>query len=254
MNETSLIHPENKLKDRNLNMRTGTQIFVSPKKNYKLSEQISMMREDYQSLKKQSTNEIRVRDILIQTYQQENKKEYSNFQREMNNLKEYYHGEINLLMKKDLENNQKINEKNLEIDKLKLIISKKCNLISLDEIEDFHCPISWELFKDPVILEDGFTYEREDISEWLTKNRSSPTTNRKLHNKRVIPNQILKNIINMHQELLLSLNNCKQQIITSENQIKVLTSEIESLSIQRDLIQDDLEKKKKSRKGCIFLF
>lgn len=248
------IHSGRFCNELNFNMRTGNQILVTPSKKYKTSEQIKMMTEDYLSLKAQTNDEIKKRDNIIMAYREKNKKEFYTFQMEINNLEKYYQDQVNIHKKKDSETKKKLTEKNVEIDRLNIIISEKCHLIPLDQIQDFHCPISWDVFKDPVILEDGFSYEREKICEWLTKNRTSPTTNRKLYNKRVIPNQILKNIINMHQELLLSFNKCQQQIIDSESHLRILTSEIESLSIQRDLIQEEIDNKKKTRKGCVFLF
>ncbi len=40
----------------------------------------------------------------------------------------------------------------------------------------FLCPISNEQFEDPVIAEDGQTYERSFIVTWLKKNPNSPKT------------------------------------------------------------------------------
>ena len=238
----------------NFKMRTGNQILVTPKKNIRTYEQIKMMEEDYLSLKSQTNSQIRARDDLIITYQEVNRREYFNFRKKIDNLEKYYEEQLDNLRKIDFENKQKITDIESEIERLNIVISKKSHLIRLDEIQDFHCPISWDIFKDPVILEDGFTYERENISEWLSNHRTSPTTNRKLNNKKIIPNQIVKNIINIHQELLLSFNTCKQQIIDSEKQVQILISEIESLSLQRDCIQEEIDNKKKSRKGCVFRF
>ena len=140
-------------------MKTGTKILVTPKKNIRTSEQINMMKEDYQSLKSQTNYELNSRNELIITYQEQSKKDYYSFRKEINNLEKYYQEQVNILKKTDSENKKKLTEKKSEIDRLNIIIYKKCHLIPLDEIQDFHCPISWDIFKDPVILEDGFTYE-----------------------------------------------------------------------------------------------
>ena len=89
--------------------------------------------------------------------------------------------------------------------------------MSLDDIQDFHCPISWEIFKDPVILEDGFTYEKESISEWLSKHKTSPNTNCRIYSRKLIPNQTLKNIIRLNQEIMVSMNDYKHKIKNSQN-------------------------------------
>jgi hypothetical protein len=33
--------------------------------------------------------------------------------------------------------------------------------------DEFKCPITWGLFRDPVVAADGFTYERKAITEWI---------------------------------------------------------------------------------------
>lgn len=45
-----------------------------------------------------------------------------------------------------------------------------------------------ELFVDPVIAADGFTYERSAIEDWLTRKKTSPMTNVPLEHERLIPN------------------------------------------------------------------
>ena len=39
----------------------------------------------------------------------------------------------------------------------------------------FRCPITGDIFSDPVMLETGSTYDREVIQEWLKVNNSDPT-------------------------------------------------------------------------------
>jgi len=67
----------------------------------------------------------------------------------------------------------------------------------LDQLEEnLVCPISFELMEDPVILvEDGHTYERAAISEWLNIHTSSPMTNEPLRSKQLVPNKLVKSLI-----------------------------------------------------------
>ncbi|KAJ8003552.1 hypothetical protein DPEC_G00149540 [Dallia pectoralis] len=59
--------------------------------------------------------------------------------------------------------------------------------------DEFLCPITRELMKDPVIAADGYSYEREAIEIWITtKNRSSPMTNLPLQTTLLTPNRTLK--------------------------------------------------------------
>ena len=47
---------------------------------------------------------------------------------------------------------------------------------SIDDSEiprAFICPITCDMFEDPVFTADGMTYEREAIATWLAENRTS---------------------------------------------------------------------------------
>ncbi|XP_031702054.1 WD repeat, SAM and U-box domain-containing protein 1 [Anarrhichthys ocellatus] len=59
--------------------------------------------------------------------------------------------------------------------------------------DEFLCPITRELMREPVIAADGYSYEREAIDSWIkTKNRSSPMTNLPLLTTLLTPNRTLK--------------------------------------------------------------
>ena len=51
--------------------------------------------------------------------------------------------------------------------------------------EDLVCPLTQEIFVDPVITDDGYTYERVAIELWLKKKKSSPMTNKELRTKKL---------------------------------------------------------------------
>ena len=51
--------------------------------------------------------------------------------------------------------------------------------------KEYLCPITMELMKDPVILEDGQVYEKTAIQRWFVGNNTSPLT-KKLVNKSII--------------------------------------------------------------------
>eukprot|EP00961_Rhodomonas_salina_P164528 2216687-Rhodomonas_salina.1 len=65
----------------------------------------------------------------------------------------------------------------------------------------FVCPITQEKMRDPVIAADGFTYERSAIETWFASCRRSPSTNNDLPNTKLIPNRILKQIIEDSTEI-----------------------------------------------------
>lgn len=54
------------------------------------------------------------------------------------------------------------------------------------------CPITHEFMEDPVIAQDGHTYERHAITEWLRNNRSSPMTRQRISVNRLKPDLIQK--------------------------------------------------------------
>jgi hypothetical protein len=63
-------------------------------------------------------------------------------------------------------------------------------------LDNLTCPLTMNVFVDPVIAADGFTYERSAIKKWLEKNDCSPMTNQKLSTKDLSPNNVIKLIIN----------------------------------------------------------
>jgi len=64
------------------------------------------------------------------------------------------------------------------------------------------CPISLQLFQDPVVAEDGHTYEREAIIEWIRLNGTSPLTRQTLTIEALRPNFILKKVIDQFETKL----------------------------------------------------
>ncbi|GBG80869.1 hypothetical protein CBR_g31425 [Chara braunii] len=62
--------------------------------------------------------------------------------------------------------------------------------------DDYKCPISLELMRDPVIIATGQTFERACIQKWLNSgHRTCPKTQQVLSHIVVIPNFVLKSLI-----------------------------------------------------------
>ncbi|GAB4848245.1 hypothetical protein Ancab_002912 [Ancistrocladus abbreviatus] len=62
--------------------------------------------------------------------------------------------------------------------------------------ELFRCPISLDLFTDPVTLCTGQTYDRPSIQRWLAAgNLTCPVTMQKLHDLSMVPNHTLRHLI-----------------------------------------------------------
>ena len=65
-----------------------------------------------------------------------------------------------------------------------------------DPPKDLLCPLTLEIFEDPVVAVDGHTYERVAIEQWLaTGAGTSPKTNELLENEKLLPNKALKALI-----------------------------------------------------------
>ncbi len=78
------------------------------------------------------------------------------------------------------------------------------------------CPITLELFDDPVIAEDGNTYERKAITEWITRHGTSPITKKSLTIDQLTPNLVIKDTVEgfKHQQ---AQHNLKSSANTTGN-------------------------------------
>nr|GMD61336.1 U-box domain-containing protein 13-like [Ipomoea batatas] len=62
--------------------------------------------------------------------------------------------------------------------------------------DDFRCPISLELMRDPVIVATGQTYERSCIEKWLEAGHTTcPKTQQPLTSNTLTPNYVLRSLI-----------------------------------------------------------
>jgi len=65
------------------------------------------------------------------------------------------------------------------------------------------CPITHELLKDPVVAEDGETYERSAIAKWFQQGKTrSPVTNEELAGTRLVPNLAVRKLVDQHRHVL----------------------------------------------------
>jgi hypothetical protein len=132
--------------------------------------------------------------------------------------------------------------------------SQEGGVISVNDENDrkrFECPLSLDIMEDPVIAEDGRTYEREEIERWISteRNRSpliteaqeeldtetvpSPMTGEKMGIK-LIPNIALKDII---ENSIFDKEHASTQIQTEEKEVdsaEVQTEEkeVDSIDVQ----------------------
>ncbi|KAL6645877.1 hypothetical protein ACP70R_017485 [Stipagrostis hirtigluma subsp. patula] len=84
------------------------------------------------------------------------------------------------------------------VEKMSMLLKKIKDFVQTQdpEIDDFRCPISLDLMKDPVIVATGQTYERGFIERWLEAGHDTcPKTQQKLSNKSLTPNYVLRSLI-----------------------------------------------------------
>lgn len=60
--------------------------------------------------------------------------------------------------------------------------------------QEFVCPITHELMDTPVVTQDGFTYEKSAIEDWMRHKQTSPKTNQPMEAV-FFPNFNLKSLI-----------------------------------------------------------
>jgi hypothetical protein len=109
-----------------------------------------------------------------------------------------------------LENNDNFSEINLdEIENDEIVINNPYKEITekineylrnsdnttIDIPNEYFCPISKEIMLEPVVIRDGYTYEKKSIMEWFKYSSKSPITSKIVRNKIYLNNTSLRNMI-----------------------------------------------------------
>ncbi|KAL9644930.1 hypothetical protein ABK040_004424 [Willaertia magna] len=101
-----------------------------------------------------------------------------------------------------------------------------------EELEQFKCPISLNIMKDPVLLiETGHTYDRESIEQWFQTNNTCPLTGKKLIDKKLVSVFYLKKIID---------EGIKNFILKIKENIKIWLNEESLLNVCEELVEEVL--------------
>jgi hypothetical protein len=61
--------------------------------------------------------------------------------------------------------------------------------------KEFVCPLTHELFEQPVVAADGHTYEAAYITQWLAVRGTSPTCGTQLPHTELVPNYTLRSLM-----------------------------------------------------------
>ena len=104
--------------------------------------------------------------------------------------------------------------------------------------QEFICPITLCIMKDPVIMPDGQTYEREAIANALKVSPLSPITRKRLNMKDATPNYALKSMIEKY------LNSGKNPIIKNPSQKIDINNKTEIKTFKAEVIDHPEDKKK----------
>jgi len=74
-------------------------------------------------------------------------------------------------------------------------LSNKSNLVIKKALK---CPLTQQIMNEPVIISDGYSYEKKIIEEWLRRNCVSPITGSQIKQDLIIPNLTLEKIIKIY--------------------------------------------------------
>lgn len=72
--------------------------------------------------------------------------------------------------------------------------------------DELLCPITLELFYDPVVAQDDHTYERKNIEEWIRKHGTSPITGQHISLEQLVPNHTIKKMVDRFESSLQGKN------------------------------------------------
>jgi hypothetical protein len=67
------------------------------------------------------------------------------------------------------------------------------------------CPITFELFRDPVLANDGHVYERAAITQWIQQHGTSPFTRQILHVEDLCNDEYIKKLANQRRTSTVSI-------------------------------------------------
>jgi hypothetical protein len=113
---------------------------------------------------------------------------------------------------------------------------------------EYLCPITLEIMNDPVICNDGYTYERNSILN--ISNNISPITRENIDLNNLIPNRNLKNAIERYK-LLDNKNNIKKSFYMSKLEKFEYEQKIKNQELQDKLKREKIEKEKRDKDEII---
>ncbi|KAK3229542.1 hypothetical protein Dsin_001423 [Dipteronia sinensis] len=99
--------------------------------------------------------------------------------------------------------------------------------------DEFRCPISLDLMRDPVIVASGHTYDRNSISQWINSgHHTCPKSGQRLIHMALIPNYALKSLV--HQW-------CEENNIPQTECASSSSSDLERSNSKRKLCENAVD-------------
>jgi len=78
------------------------------------------------------------------------------------------------------------------------------------ELQSFICPITQEVFVDPVVTPYGHTYERHAIVDWIKGHATDPLTRQPLQESQLVPCYAIKAAIQQQKKMLVKQQSPQQ--------------------------------------------
>jgi hypothetical protein len=128
----------------------------------------------------------------------------------------------------------------------KMKVMKESVLIEKEIPEEYMCPISGEMMKDPVMTKNGHNYERKEIEEWIEKSGTDPQDRSELRKSDLRPNRQLKEAIERHKKEVK-----EQKSKGDKNTPKEYKERIEELENVIIGIKEEVDKKSKDKKNIL---
>ena len=100
------------------------------------------------------------------------------------------------------------------------------------DYEEFMCPITMEVMKNPVVAKDGHSYEGTEIKNWFSENNTSPITNLVIE-EILIPNHTLKKLINDYNNQIKNSdkkNSIQNDVNNQKNKLNLNSFDNQSIS------------------------
>ncbi|CAF0792134.1 unnamed protein product [Rotaria sordida] len=122
------------------------------------------------------------------------------------------------------------------------------NEVAQDEEVDYadiFCPITREIYRDPVGAADGFVYERDAITKWILQTGTSPFTRQPLKIDELKPDNKRRLLVHRRRQLTVSYDACNSTIsLSSLRQVPTPVDQVDPITTSDRTYRDRVKFKK----------